>query len=405
VWPAYDVEIIDTLPTNYLEVDYGTIMLESGWTYSVAPAVLPGGGKALTAVVTLTKTNGLPMMPGDAAEFTVDATVNTQVAIGDVVVSNTAYATSVNPCDPGGPLLAVDPAANPGQWTSFILTPRITMLVKIYNAAGELVRSYNPMPVGLTPTDFRFTYSASGQAGCTAPTLWAPDPLAPTIWVTGDPTQPFSPDCDGVNDIVLFTFDELQVRDELGNLIPYRGDWMTGEMAWDGRNDQGVLVANGQYMVVVESVDPQTGNPVVVSKMITMGAERTEVVARIFNAAGEEVVVLPTDGLRAGVASIRIEPNPYAPVLNPVVGTGPGDSTGVVYIYLYADAAGTIPIDADPSTPATMDALKWYGRACPNAPHNVCDPNIPTMGVIVSNGVYLVQLTSVTPEGEQTTIT
>jgi uncharacterized repeat protein (TIGR01451 family) len=376
---AADVKIVDTVPAQY-------VALAGGWTLPTGWSIMDTrNGAGGTLIVTFTKSGGAnpgEMLPGETAQFEVDVRIIDQNSEGSYTITNFAGAFYVNPCNrqpvaqesvfnecagdecktTWGPPRNVDK-------TSITIAAPVTMIVKIYNAAGELVRSYTPVQVGKAPTDFRFTFTGTGT--CTS--------------YVGSTALPFSPDGDCINDIVAFTFDQLLDRN--GN--PYQA------IRWDGKNDQGAWVVNGDYVVVVESVDPQTGNPVTVTKVITLSARRVEVVARIFNAAGEEVAVLMTGGLKQGVASLTIEPNPYEPDL--------GDpSRGILptpVVIKLKDAGGNW-IDADGDASNGITGLLWYGRSCSD---HVCDT--PTEGVVVNNGVYLVQVTSYEPNGDQTTVT
>jgi uncharacterized repeat protein (TIGR01451 family) len=379
---AANIKIVDTLPTDYVEL-IGNWTLPAGW--SIMDTRSGTGG---TLVVTFTKSGGADpgaLLPGETAEFAVDVRFVEQNSEGSYTITNFAGAFYVNPCNrqPVEQDVVFDECAGAECqtiWgcprnvakTSITIAQPITMIVKIYNAAGELVRSYTPVQVGETPTDFRFTYTGTGACAS----------------YVGSTALPFSPDDDCTNDVLVLAFDQLIDR----NGIPYQA------IRWDGKNDQGVWVRSGEYLVIVESVDPQTGAPIVATKWVTLSARRVDVVARIFNAAGEEVAVLATNGLKQSVAAIVIEPNPYAPNL--------GDpSRGILptpVVIKFKDAGGNW-IDADNDASNGITGLLWYGRTCQNARDHVCAS--PTDGVVVNNGVYLVQITSYTPNGDQTKVT
>jgi hypothetical protein len=142
-------------------------------------------------------------------------------------------------------------------------------------------------------------------------------------------------------------------------------------------------VVNGVYTIVAEAVDSQSGDRATLSEFITVAASRTEIVARIFNAAGEEVAVLTSDNVSVPVAEIRVEPNPY----EPTVAAGQP-----ALIQLFDRDGNRINLSSTPSE----NGLLWYGRTCPDAPNHVCTS--PTDGRLVNNGVYMVVVTSNDPE-------
>ncbi|MEK7767997.1 MAG: hypothetical protein AAB368_17330, partial [bacterium] len=160
-------------------------------------------------------------------------------------------------------------------------------------------------------------------------------------------------------------------------------------LQWDGKNDLGEYVGNGLYQIVVTSVDAQSGKPVTANAWVTIGAKRTEVVARIFNAAGEEVAVLAPGKVGKPVAKIEVR------------GDGnPGNGNPFEPNVEGTHFAEIVMLDKDGNVLGTM---RWYGRTCPSSPTHVCA--LPTDGLIVNNGVYLIAVTSTQGDGSVTTAT
>ena len=345
-----DLTFTDTVPgelmgsaTAYAPTEFGTP--------TITNSQRPTGGTVYSWSVA---PGSIVMTPGMSYTFTISGRTGPVCAPSIVVNAAFAYGRG-----------AVAPYLSPcGESRSTWEVPPLDMVVKIYNAAGELVRSLTSIQVDKAPTDFRFAYTDSGS--CTS--------------YAGDTNLAFSPDGDCVNDVVVFTFDQL--IDQNGN--SYRA-------TWDGKNDLGGWVVNGDYTVVVVSVDPQTGNPVVVNKPIKLLARRTTVTVRILNSAGEEVAALPIVSVTAGVTGISIEPNPYEP-----------DAAGVNTVVIkLKDSAGNW-LDADNNSGNDVTGLSWYGRTCQAANH-ICAS--PTDGKFVKSGIYVVKATSVGANGEQLAVT
>jgi len=120
---------------------------------------------------------------------------------------------------------------------------------------------------------------------------------------------------------------------------------------------------------------------------ITLSAARTDVTVKIYDATGELIALLPTPNLTASVASITVGPSPFEPNVA---------GTNAATIHLF-DSHG-VEIDADPVTPGVQGVL-WYGRECQNASMQC---SAPADGLIVRNGVYVVQVISTDPAGERT---
>jgi len=114
--------------------------------------------------------------------------------------------------------------------------------VTIYTSGGLAVRTYGPYYVASIPTRVDITYTASGA--CATATV--------------NNTQPLSPNNDCHNDILKFVFPDIlgpsgQAFDSI---------W------WDGRDGTGSLVADGQYLAKIETVDASTGSPTIFMKAL-----------------------------------------------------------------------------------------------------------------------------------------
>jgi len=116
------------------------------------------------------------------------------------------------------------------------------MTFAITNAAGEVLRTFVPVPVGCSPTTISLGYTATGCS----------------TW-TSNPAACFSPDGDCHNDLLKIVFPELtDPRYPLG----WDGVW------WDGKTDAGAWVVDGTYFINVATVDT-TGLTVVLTRSVT----------------------------------------------------------------------------------------------------------------------------------------
>lgn len=214
-----------------------------------------------------------------------------------------------------------------------------SLRAEILNSVGERVRTYPTAAVAGRVTRFSLSFSAS--AACTA-------------W-TADPSAPFSPDGDCVNDLVVLTFPELPAGPEF---------------SWDGSNDRGELASNGTYFAKVEVTSTITGLLTLSSPpFITLSARRPQVVARIHNAAGFEVAAFPAAAVD-GVRGLRLSPDPFEPS---------------------ADGSSLLTLELTGVDDATLATLTWNGR--------------DSGGRVVPSGFYLVNLALAAPEGYELTLT
>jgi len=159
---AYDVQIVDTLPTSTTTIDFNTLAMTGTGVWMSRIETGTGG----QVVLTLSKTGGSTMAPGESVTVVVDATINS-TGIGEAfTVHNTAYATYINMCN-GARLesalsrVAIDiasPVSEPDAGTVKIvagvrgyLDPRspatqgrhTTVLVKATGAGEIRMRIYN----------------------------------------------------------------------------------------------------------------------------------------------------------------------------------------------------------------------------------------------------------------------
>ncbi len=366
---AYAVQLIDTIPTQYGQILWNEPLV--GWTSSMTAQMANG-----SQIWTFSRSGA--MGPGATAEPIVLDFRIFNLPVGGFVIDNSVQARFENPCTGQVMYSAVADAK------SIAVEPPITMTIRVFNAAGELVRTFPPVQVGQAPDEMELLYAAD-------PTLCGT--------VLGDSALPLSPDNDCVNDIVRLVFPDLIMED--GSFFD--------DIYWDGKNDNGDYVANGVYQIVASSVDTQSGQPVSVESFVTVFGKRTEVTARIYNAAGEEVAVLDATHIMQPVARIDMWPNPFEPLVKPYVSLSNEDdrnlSKGVAYIRLLDEQGREIT------------SLKWYGRTCPSSPDHICQVLSETPapaedrlylqvdGQIVNNGVYLVVVTSMDPAGGETRAT
>jgi uncharacterized repeat protein (TIGR01451 family) len=370
---AVNFYIVDSMPAN----DAMTIRDAS---IVLPPPVLPATDPEWTLtrtlstdgmreVWTLTRTgSGLlaaettnALLPGESVTYKVDADIKT-TAVGAFPVDNFANAFFNSPV-----CASVKLQSNTAGATLWI-APTGRLVVKIYNSVGELVWSRTPLAIGIVPSEMILTFT--NLTTCN-----------PSVTVVEDPKNaPMSPDDDCTNDRLVIGFKELPGF----------------SLTWTGVNNDGKFVVNGNYMIVAEATDPVSGATQTMSQTIVISAKRTEVVARIFNAAGEEVAVLPTEALKATIDHIAVEPagcglpcnSPFAPTID---GKDPNDKTkdNVALIHLY-DADGA-EIDTNPTEPG-IQPLEWDGKRTGS-------------GQLVNNGVYMIQITSMDTAGSRVTVT
>ncbi|MEK7477675.1 MAG: hypothetical protein AAB152_18815, partial [Candidatus Coatesbacteria bacterium] len=322
--PAQDILIVDSLPSLDASIDrieiplnglpasmasYGTPLQPD--TGATAPVFYTTTGSGGLLLVVLGGT-GLSLLPGESVTLYLD-TKPYASDVGARFVQNSLQGTLTNPCS------GVRSATLPSV-VGFPLAGPVTLTVKIFNAAGEIVRSFEPLLVGRAPNQMNFSYTAGGAC---------PNAIV-------DSQAGFSPEGDCVNDLVKFVFPQLIMADGQA----FDRIW------WDGKNDAGNYVPNGLYVVNVESVDIQTGTPVVIKREIVIAAKRTEVMARIFNSAGELVALLPTAGIVTTIETIKIGPTPFAPNLA---------GTTLASVDLYDKQGGH------------LGTLPWAGRTCDTA--------------------------------------
>lgn len=219
----------------------------------------------------------------------------------------------------------------------------VPLTVRVFNAAGEIVRSFPPEDKPLAVTTLTLSYTASG--GCTS-------------W-TGDTGRPFSPDGDCINDLLQIGFPELT---DTTTGHPHDHHW------WNGATDLGEWAPNGAYLVSAETTHTLTGAPIVTTVPVTLSAVRGTVDARIYGASGLLVKTLAGITL-PGIANVWVDPNPYAPE---VTGTN-------LVSFRLRDAGG-----------AQIGVLTWNGRN--------------ESGRIVDNGAYTLVLRFTGPGGDVTTV-
>ncbi len=216
--------------------------------------------------------------------------------------------------------------------------------MRIYNSVGELVRSYPTETVERTITTFVLTYTASGS--CTA---WSSN-LA----------EPFSPDGDCRNDILVFDFPELTNTTTGARYDRFR---------WDGKTSRGEWAPNAQYLAQAVTTSTEFGTGITATRTITLSARRVQIIARIFNAAGVLVIELPAVS-NPGVAKVRVNP----PLFEPDV-TG----TKVVKFELL-----------DPNG-STLGLITWNGK--------------DAQDYLVANGTYAVSMDVTTEDGTHMVLT
>ena len=222
----------------------------------------------------------------------------------------------------------------------------VPLEVDIFNAAGEKVRTYAREEVPLTVNQFKFTFTCTGS--CTGCGI--------------DTAQPFSPDGDCANEVLVFRFPELTEPTTGG---PF------DRFAWDGKNHRGEWVPNGGYLALATTTSTTFagGGWVTLRQTIAVGALRAQVVGRIYNSAGLLVIELPAVA-NPGVAGVSVTPDLFEPEAT---------ATRLVEFHLL-DAAG-----------AVLGLMTWDGR--------------DASGTVVANGPYLLNLEITSPAGGQTNIT
>ena len=220
--------------------------------------------------------------------------------------------------------------------------PAAEVILQIFNSTGELVRTYPTQVVGRTVTEFSLTYTVSGS--CTT--------------FVSDSGEPFSPDGDCRNDILVFDFPELT-------------DPVTGarydHLRWDGTTVGGQWVPNGAYLAQVQvNSTTFTGT---ITNTFTLSALRIQIVARIYNAAGEPVIELPAI-TNPGVVQIRVNP-----------------------VFFEPDTAGTsiITFELLDEVGAVVGMLTWDGK---NA-----------QGILVPSGSYMISMNITAKDQVPVTIT
>lgn len=222
----------------------------------------------------------------------------------------------------------------------------IPLEVGVFNGAGERIRGYAREDVGLTVSQFAFTFTCAGScASCSVNT-----------------GLPFSPDGDCANDVLVFRF-------------PGLADPVTGgpydRFAWDGRNHRGEWVPNGSYLALATTTSTTFagGGWVTLQQTIALTALRVQAVGRIYNSAGVLVIELPAVA-NPGVTGAAMTPAVFEPEA-----TG----TNVAEFHLL-DATG-----------AVLGLLTWNGR--------------DAGGTVVENGAYLLNLEITAADGTQSSIT
>ncbi|MEK7474656.1 MAG: hypothetical protein AAB152_03380 [Candidatus Coatesbacteria bacterium] len=244
--PADDIIIVDSLPSLDASIDKIEIPA-NGMPASLAypTPVLADSAPTSTVFFTTTGTGGLllavlggsgfSLQPGESVTLYMDMTLKIS-DVGSRYVVNAVQATITNPCT--GSRLATPPILTVIGWGGC----GVTVTVKVSNTSGEIVRRFDPFCVSRPPSRLDFGYTATGSCAS---------------W-TGDLTEPFSPDGDCHNDLLKFVFPELFIV--FGQ--PFDRIW------WDGKNNQGYIVPNGTYTVNVDSVDIQTGAPIILQRTI-----------------------------------------------------------------------------------------------------------------------------------------
>jgi uncharacterized repeat protein (TIGR01451 family) len=367
---AVNFYIVDSMPVNTSieSISMSSVSLPAADTFPVPWQQWTMTRTASTdgthAVWTMTRTGNpylaIPtadntLYPGESVSYTVDLKVGT-TSVGAFPVDNYADSFFTSPV-----CASVKLQSNTAGATLWI-APTGRLTIKIFNSVGELVFNTIQIPIGVVPTKMNLTFT--NAPGCPASATVVEDPK----------TAPLSPDDDCVNDRLIIGFKDLPGF----------------SLTWTGVNNNGKFVVNGEYVVMAESTDPVSGNTETMSQTIVVSAKHVEVVARIFNAAGEEVAVLPTESLKATIDHIAIEPygcglpcnSPFSPTID---GLDPADKTkpNVALIHLY-DADG-VEIDTNP-TLAGIQPLEWDGKRTQT-------------GQLVNNGVYMVQITSMDKDG------
>jgi len=373
---AVNFFIVDSMPvdTSIVEVDMADVVLPSADTFPLLwqqwTLTRTASTNGTHEVWTLTRTGNpylaIPtgdnvLYPGEMVSFSVDVRVGT-TAVGAFPVDNFTNAFFNSPV-----CASVNLQSNTAGATLWI-APTGRLVVKIYNSVGELVWNTPPISIGQVPNKMALTFI--NPPGCNPSTTVAEDPKL----------APMSPDDDCANEWLSIGFEGLPGF----------------SLTWTGVNNDGKFVVNGNYVIVAEATDPVSGETEVMSQTIVVSAKRIEVVARIFNAAGEEVAILPTESLKSTIDHIAIEhsgcglpcDSPFAPTID---GLMPDDKTkpNVAYIRLY-DSDG-VEIDTNP-TLAGVQPLEWDGKRTGT-------------GQIVNNGVYMVQVTSMDEAGSRVTVT
>jgi flagellar hook assembly protein FlgD len=92
------------------------------------------------------------------------------------------------------------------------------------------------------------------------------------------------------------------------------------QVAWDGTNDQGQIVASGQYYFQIKSRDSYSRVTSFVQPVAVVGVHGKDTVG-VYNSAGELVVMLASslpDG--ATVSGISLDQETFAPAFDPVTG-------------------------------------------------------------------------------------
>ncbi|MEK7766998.1 MAG: hypothetical protein AAB368_12245, partial [bacterium] len=211
--------------------------------------------------------------------------------------------------------------------------------IKIFNGAGERVRTLDPLLVPRAPTSLAFTYTAGGA--CAAA-------------VSVD-QEAFSPDGDCRNDLLVVRFagvtDPVSVRPAA---------W------WDGTNDAGRGLSNGVYLLSARHSSTSAAAGPELLGSVTLASARPPVRALVSNAAGIPVADLPSAAYRA-LGRVRADTPVFAPVLD----------GSVLEQFLLYDRAGAI-----------VARLSWSGK--------------DARGHVVPNGDYLFDYVVTEADGAQT---
>lgn len=141
---------------------------------------------------------------------------------------------------------------------------------------------------------------------------------------------------------------------------------------WDGLNNQGVPVTNGNYSIQVDNIG-QSGVVTSVSQKVIVNRSLANISASVFNTAGEKVrdlYYVVDDPSSASMTNVTLNENTFKAGVNTAV-TGQGSTGALSLAYIYVQTSGA---------PLT---LTWDGT---NNEGDIVTPGVYTIEVHWDNG-------------------